>query len=103
MIDHLDAQVGRIVRELRRTKELEDTVIIYSSDHGMAVGSHGLRGKQNQYEHTINVPLIISDPGVAKGKSSAAQLYLRDLYPNTCELADVPIPASVTAKSFAPR
>ena len=67
----------------------------------MAVGSHGLRGKQNMYEHTINVPLIISGPGVPAGTKSDAQVYLRELYPTSCELAGVNVPGQVTARSFA--
>lgn len=101
VIDYLDQQVGRIIDALEKTGQLDNTIVIYSSDHGMAVGSHGLRGKQNQYEHTINVPLIVAGPGVASGVSSDAQIYLRDLFPTTCELAGITIPDSVTAKSFA--
>lgn len=101
VIDHIDLQVGKIVKALRDSGQLDNTVIIYSSDHGMAVGSHGLRGKQNQYEHTINVPMIIAGPGVKADYVTDASVYLRDLYPTTCELADVAIPGTVTAKSFA--
>ncbi|MDF1810712.1 MAG: sulfatase-like hydrolase/transferase [Verrucomicrobiales bacterium] len=100
VIDHIDLQVGRIVEALKESGQLNNTLIIYSSDHGMSVGSHGLRGKQNQYEHTINVPLIMAGPTVKKG-ISPAQVYLRELYPTTCELAGIPVPESVTAKSFA--
>jgi len=102
VIDHLDQQVGRILEALERTGQRENTYVIYSSDHGMAVGSHGLRGKQNMYEHTINVPFIVAGPGIEAGSRTPAQIYLRDLYPTTCELAGVPVPDSVTATSFAP-
>jgi len=102
MVDYLDQQVGRIVERLEANGMAENTIIIYSSDHGMSVGSHGLRGKQNMYEHTINVPLIIAGPGIAAGSTSQAQVYLRELYPTTCELAGVPVPEAVTAESFAP-
>ena len=101
VVDYLDQQVGRIVAALEETGQLENTIIIYSSDHGMGVGSHGLRGKQSQYEHTINVPLIVAGPGVASGVRSDAQVYLRELYPTTCDLAGAEIPESVTGKSFA--
>ena len=101
VIDHIDLQIGRIVAALRETGQLENTIIIYSSDHGLGVGSHGLRGKQSQYEHTINVPLIVAGPGIAPKSNSAAQVYLRELFPTTCELAGAAIPESVTGKSFA--
>ncbi len=101
VIDHLDQQVGRILHRLRALNQLERTIVIYSSDHGMAVGSHGLRGKQNMYEHTINVPLVIAGPGIPQGQQSEAQVYLRELFPTSCELCDIAIPTTVTADSFA--
>ncbi len=69
-----------------------NTYVLFTSDHGLAVGSHGLRGKQNMYEHTVGVPLIIAGPQVPAGKRSAAQCYLRDMYPTVCELAGIEIP-----------
>jgi arylsulfatase A-like enzyme len=101
VVAYLDQQVGRVVAALEETGQLENTLVIFSSDHGLAIGSHGLRGKQNMYEHTVNVPLLMAGPGVATNRRTDAQVYLRELYPTTCELADVPIPATVEAKSFA--
>jgi len=102
VISHMDAQIGRILAALEKDDKAENTIVIFTSDHGLAVGSHGLRGKQNMYEHTIGVPLVMRGPGIPRGEKFAAQVYLRDLYPTACELAEVPIPATVQAKSFAP-
>jgi len=102
VISHLDQQVGRILKTLDETGQRENTIIIYSSDHGVGVGSHGIRGKQNMYEHTINVPLLMAGPGIPAGKRCRAQVYLRDLYPTVCDLCGIEIPATVTAQSFAP-
>lgn len=102
VIDDLDAQAGRILAALEESGEMENTYVIYSSDHGMSVGSHGLRGKQNMYEHTINVPLLVAGPGIEAGTSTDAQVYLRELYPTTCELAGLPAPEKIDGKSFAP-
>jgi arylsulfatase A-like enzyme len=101
VVNDLDSQVGRILKAVEESGEMENTIVIYSSDHGMAVGSHGLRGKQNMYEHTINVPLIIAGKGIEAGSRSQAQVYLRELYPTTCDLVGIKIPEPVTAKSFA--
>ena len=101
VISHMDEQIGRIVAALREAKQLDNTIIIFSSDHGLAVGSHGLRGKQSMYEHTINVPLIVAGPQLPAGERRAAQVYLRDLYPTTCELTGIKIPPTVRARSFA--
>ena len=101
VIDDLDAQIGRILATLDKTGQRDNTIIIFSSDHGMSCGSHGLRGKQSQYEHTINVPFIVTGPGIEAGTRTDAQVYLRELFPTTCELAGIDIPETVTAESFA--
>lgn len=102
VVSHLDAQIGRLVAALRQTRQLENTLIIYTSDHGLALGSHGLMGKQNQYEHTINVPLIFSGPGIIPETQRSAQCCLRDLVPTVCELCSVPVPPTVEATSLVP-
>jgi arylsulfatase A-like enzyme len=101
VISHMDEQVGRIIAALRQTGKLDNTIIFFTSDHGLAVGSHGLRGKQNMYEHTVGVPLIVVGPGIPRGQRRDAQVYLRDLYPTACDLAGVPIPDTVRGRSFA--
>ena len=63
-IENIDTQIGRIVQQLDRMGELNDTYILFTSDHGIAVGRHGLTGKQNLYEHTWRVPLIVMGPGI---------------------------------------
>ncbi len=94
VISHMDEQIGRILRTLDDTGQRDNTIVIFTSDHGLAVGSHGLVGKQNMYEHTINVPLIVAGPAVPAGKTLAAQCYLRDLLPTICELAGIAAPDS---------
>jgi arylsulfatase A-like enzyme len=87
---------------LEQSGELQHTLIIFSSDHGLAMGSHGLMGKQNQYEHTCGVPLIMAGPGIPVGKRITAQCYLRDLFPTVCEMAGIPIPPTVQGTSLMP-
>jgi arylsulfatase A-like enzyme len=100
VITHMDQHIGRILRALDDTGQMANTIVIFSSDHGLAVGSHGLRGKQNMYEHTIGIPLILRGPGVPKGQRRTAQVYLRDLYPTICDLTGLRIPATVEGRSF---
>jgi arylsulfatase A-like enzyme len=102
LVENLDAQVGRIVQALAKRGTLDRTLIIFTSDHGLAMGSHGLMGKQNQYEHTANVPLILAGPTVPTGKKIVAQCALRDLFPTTCEMNGLPIPESVEGRSLVP-
>jgi arylsulfatase A-like enzyme len=101
-ISHLDAQVGRILDTLRETGQEENTIVIYAGDNGLALGSHGLLGKQNVYEHSDGVPLIMAGPGVPRGTRSDALVYLLDLFATTCEMTGIQAPASVEGKSFAP-
>jgi len=102
VISHMDAQIGRILDVLRETGQSTNTLVIFTSDHGLAVGSHGLMGKQSMYDHTIRVPLIMAGPGVPKGKQNSALCYLRDLFPTVCDLAGIPIPGSVEGRSLKP-
>jgi arylsulfatase A-like enzyme len=102
LAENLDAQLGRVLKALNDRGELGRTLVVFTSDHGLALGSHGLMGKQNQYEHTANVPLILAGPGVPAGKAFAAQCVLRDLFPTACELAGLPIPDGVQGKSLVP-
>jgi len=102
LITHVDAQIGRVLEALEKTGQAENTIIIFSGDNGLAVGRHGLMGKQNLYEHSVHVPLIISGPGIPKGKKRNALCYLQDIYPTLCELVGVRVPASVKGKSLAP-
>ncbi len=99
VISHSDKQVGRILEALQKRGLRENTLVVFTSDHGLAMGSHGLRGKQNMYEHTIRVPMVIRGPGIPANERSDALIYLRDLYPTICDLAGVPIPGSVQASS----
>ena len=102
MVEHMDAQIGRILAVLKTRGLAENTIIVYAADNGLALGSHGLLGKQNVFEHSMLTPLILAGPGVPKGKSTAAFTYLFDLFPTLCELAGVPAPAGVFGESLRP-
>ena len=102
VISYMDQQIGRILAALDESGQADNTIVIFSSDHGLALGSHGLMGKQNMYEHTINVPLIFRGPGFPAGETRAAQCYLRDLYPTACELAGIEVSPSVEGTSLMP-
>jgi arylsulfatase A-like enzyme len=102
VIDNIDKQVGRMLDQLRADGRLKNTYVIFTSDHGLAIGSHGLMGKQNMYDHTIRVPFFIAGPGLAKGRRASAFANLRDIYPTVCELAGIAVPETVEAKSLTP-
>lgn len=102
LISHLDAQIGRILDALARTPAADNTWIIFTSDHGLAVGQHGLMGKQNQYEHSVRVPFLIAGPGVAPGAHLSTPIYLQDVVPTTLSLAGVERPSHVEFQDLLP-
>ncbi|MBN1491611.1 MAG: sulfatase-like hydrolase/transferase [Phycisphaerae bacterium] len=101
VITGLDFHIGRLLQTLRELGLDKNTIIVFSSDNGLAIGSHGLMGKQNLYEHSAKVPLIIAGPGVPRGGSDAL-VYLLDLFPTFCEWASAPIPTGLDGKSLKP-
>lgn len=102
IITHLDAQIGRILDALDRSGEAERTWIFFTADHGLAVGQHGLFGKQNMYDHSVRVPFIAVGPGVAAGRKIDAAIYLQDVMPTALEIAGVRKPDQVFFHSLLP-
>jgi choline-sulfatase len=101
-IENIDRQIGRVLAKLKAMNELENTYIIFTADHGIAVGRHGLTGKQNLYEHTWRVPFIVRGPGIKRGGRASGYIYLLDVLPTLCDLAGIKIPPTVEGKSFRP-
>lgn len=102
IITHMDDQIGRIINALEKSGKMDNTYIIFTSDHGLAVGNHGLMGKQNMFDHSIRVPFIITGPGITKGKKIPQQIYLQDIMPTTLELAGIDIDSPIEYKSLMP-
>jgi len=102
LITHLDSQVRRIVDKLKETGQDKNTYIIYSADHGLAVGNHGLMGKQNMYDHSMRTPLIIVGPDVPPGQQSEAPVYLQDVMATVLEYAGGTVPDWVEFHSLRP-
>jgi arylsulfatase A-like enzyme len=101
VITHLDRQIGRILQALKEAGDSDNTLIVFSSDQGLAMGSHGLMGKQNLYEDGMKVPLIVTGPGVSPGRTDAF-VYLFDLLPTVCDLVGASMPTGISGRSFAP-
>lgn len=100
--ENIDIQIGRVLKKLEAMGELENTYIIYTADHGMSIGRHGLMGKQNLYQHTWRVPFIVKGPGIAAGRRVEGNIYLLDLLATLCDLAGVTPPESNEGLSFKP-
>ena len=102
MVSEMDAQVGRILETLEKSGLKENTLIIFAGDNGLAVGQHGLLGKQNLYEHSIRVPMILSGPGVPMNKKTDGFTYLSDITPTIIDYLQLPRPSSVEGISLLP-
>lgn len=100
--ENIDIQLEKVLRKLESMGELENTYIIYTADHGMAIGRHGLQGKQNLYEHTWRVPMFVKGPGIKAGSRVSGNVYLLDLLATFCDLAKVTPPSSNQGTSFKP-
>lgn len=92
IITHLDEQIGKILEALEASGKADNTYIFFTGDHGLSVGHHGLLGKQNMYDHSIRVPLMMVGPGVPKGKVVSKDVYLQDIMATSLELAGIDKP-----------
>ena len=100
LISHIDDRVGDVIRKLKALNLYENTIIVYTADHGLAVGSHGLLGKQNLYEHSMKSPMIIAGPGIPENQKRDALVYLYDLFPTLANYASVPLPDDIEGQSL---
>jgi arylsulfatase A-like enzyme len=106
IITHLDAQIGRVIAALKESGLYERTLVVMAGDSGLAVGNHGLLGKQNIYdEDGVHVPFMLSGGWMRKedrGRREAALCYIHDILPTICELTGVPTPKSAGGRSLVP-
>ena len=100
--ENIDIQVGRVLDKLKAMGELDNTYIFYTADHGIAIGRHGLQGKQNLYEHTWRVPFVVKGPGIKPGSRAKGNIYLLDVLSTLCDLTGVQAPETSEGISFKP-
>jgi choline-sulfatase len=100
--ENIDIQIGRVLKKLDEMGELDNTYIFYTADHGMAIGRHGLQGKQNLYQHTWRVPFLAKGPGIPAGSRATGNIYLLDVLATLCDLAGIQPPETNEGLSFRP-
>ena len=100
IITHLDTQIGIILDALEASGKMDNTYIFFTADHGLAMGRHGLLGKQTMYDHSIRPPLMFAGPGIPKGKKVDSDIYLQDVMATSLELAGIVKPDYVEFNSF---
>jgi len=102
LITYMDEQIGRILDALEKSGKASNTYVILTADHGLAVGEHGLMGKQNMYDCSVRMPLMISGPEITPGQRIDELVYQHCMYATTCDLAGIPVPETVQFPSLAP-
>jgi len=101
-ISFVDAQIGRVIAALDRLGLRENTIIVFWSDHGYSLGTHGLWMKQNCFEDAARVPLVMAGPGIKAGTPSPRLVELIDVYPTLADLAGLTPPAKLPGASLRP-
>jgi len=102
LITHMDEQIGRILTALQQSGHADNTLVLFAADNGLALGSHGLLGKQSVFEHSMRVPMIVAGPGIPPGRSTRALTYLLDVFPTLCDVTGLPAPAGLAGESLRP-
>ena len=102
MIENIDHQVGRFLDLVRQRGELDNTIVVYASDHGEMLGDHSRWGKSTWQTPSTGVPLIVAGPGIQSGVTSDALVSLHDLAATFLELADAPELPGMDARSLLP-
>jgi len=105
-LSYMDAQVGRVLKELNRLELDDNTIVVLWGDHGYHLGDHGMWTKHTNYEQANRIPIVIVAPGVTKAKSRSQSLVESvDVYPTLCELAGLPTPSGpqpIDGRSLVP-
>jgi choline-sulfatase len=102
IITHMDHQIGRILDTLEANGQADNTYILFTADHGLAVGQHGLVGKQNMYDHSLRVPFIIAGPNIPAHQTNSAPIYLQDAMATALEIAQAAKPEHIAFQSLLP-
>jgi arylsulfatase A-like enzyme len=100
MVSAVDHEIGRVLDAVDASADASNTYILFAGDNGLALGQHGLMGKQNLYDHSLRVPMIVAGPGVPQNARQSALCYIMDLAPTILDLAGLGVPPEMEARSL---
>lgn len=101
-ITFVDAQIGKLINALEELDLMDNTIIVFWSDHGYMLGDHGMWQKQNLFDRTASQPLLIYAPKMTKGTPCNAVVECIDIYPTVAELAGLKAPDYIDGRSLTP-
>ncbi|HYF48013.1 MAG TPA: sulfatase-like hydrolase/transferase, partial [Planctomycetota bacterium] len=102
-ITELDLLFGRLMKQIEETGQLDNTIVILTSDHGRYVGAHGLDAHNiGAFEEIYRIPMVLAGPGIAHGQEAHARAALQDLCPTILELCGLAPFVTPDSQSFAP-
>ena len=102
-VSAIDEELGRVMKKLDELNLANDTILVYASDHGSMLGSHGVGGKRQPYEESIKTPFIVRWPRVvAAGQTIKSLFGTIDIMPSLCAIAGIPIPRTCSGQDFSP-
>lgn len=99
-ISYIDAQIGKLLDELKRKQMLDNTIIVFWGDHGWHLGDHGLWNKHTNFEHATHVPMMISAPGQKKQRKIENPVEFLSFYPTLCSMAGIPVPEGLDGENL---
>ncbi len=102
MVENIDRWLGLYIRHLRERGELENTLIVFSSDHGEMLGDHGMWGKNRPHQPSVGVPLTIAGPGIRQGHVHRGPATTLDLTATFLEAAGLEVPEDMDSRSLLP-
>jgi choline-sulfatase len=101
-VEFLDDCIGLLLQQLERAGALENTLILYLSDHGDLIGNHGLWWKANYYEEALRVPFLLSGPEIPQGESCRQLVALTDIFPTLCGMNGLQPPENIDGVDITP-
>lgn len=91
-VAYMDRQAGKVLDRLEQLDLADDTIVVFTSDHGYHLGEHDFWAKVSLLEESARVPLLLRVPGRGEGSTSASLVELLDLFPTVARLAGLPVP-----------